>query len=180
MKTRPLAGKSDRNGRRAGPRVSRLGGRWTPRRAGAAYRNCASKTARNAAACRASRFKATNRRVGIGHVVLSPPCERFHMGRRDQLQVGAEVADRPTPMLRAGAGLHGHHARRPGRHELRQPRQRWRLAKDRRPVSSSAMRPKHVSGQTQMICHGGGASTPTTMAGQCRRRLPRAVAYVMD
>ena len=54
----------------------------------------------------------------IGRVVLVALDERFHVDRRDQFHLVAELPDLPAPMMRARAGLHRHHAGR-----LR--RQKW-------------------------------------------------------
>jgi hypothetical protein len=49
-------------------------------------------------------------RLGVGHVVLLPLHERFHVNRRDQFHRMSERRNRPRPMVRTGAGLHRHRA----------------------------------------------------------------------
>ena len=56
-------------------------------------------------------------RLGIGRVVLLALNEGLHVGRRDQLDRVAELADLAAPMIRAGAGLHRHEAGWLGRKE---------------------------------------------------------------
>jgi transposase len=57
-------------------------------------------------------------RLGIGYVILLPFHERLHIGGRDQPHLVAEIADGPAPVMRAGTGLHRHHARRLRSNEL--------------------------------------------------------------
>ncbi len=61
----------------------------------------------------------------------------------------AEIADSPAPVMRTGAGLHRHHARRLRGDELQQLRACQFAAEDHRPINAGAMRLKHVLGQIQ-------------------------------
>jgi hypothetical protein len=49
-------------------------------------------------------------RFRVGRIVLLAFHERFDVGGRDQPNLVAKVADSPSPMVRAPAGLHGDHA----------------------------------------------------------------------
>jgi hypothetical protein len=51
-------------------------------------------------------------RFGINRVVLLPPRERLHIGRRDQLRVMSEVCELASPVMRSSACLQRHGAAR--------------------------------------------------------------------
>src|SRR5918993_2516429 len=115
-------------------------------------------------------------RLGIGHVGLLALDERLHVGWRDQPHLVAELADRPTPMMRARAGLHGDEAAglacQEGQHLLApEP-----LAEHDGAGRARAVRLEHVLGQVQAdganLFHGRlppVVLNTTTLARRCRR-----------
>lgn len=73
----------------------------------------------------------------------------LHAGWRDQSDVLAEIADHPTPVVSACAGLHRQDAGWLPAQEFRQPGWQKLALEDNGPVRLSAVRLQYVFGQIQ-------------------------------